>query len=416
MSPIPGSRTVTLCISGATIFFLFGVLLNFQRVIGSLNLSLADLLIFPLLVYLVATNMLRLDKVMLAVTLYLILYLVTASALFVPFQYKVSIDVSSLLIGFVKQAVLFIYLFIGFSLRSTPFEREAIKGVVIGSFVSAVVSILFLISGISTLRALVVDSDRLIGFSNDPNFFATVQCAALGLLLFGQTFAMSTYRKWAILAITVSVLLTASKSGLLFMTAIYITFMGLTFKHRNLKMLFLVVVVLIISFVGILFCRDEITQLIPAFERIIRLFENFGYALNADGSSRSVVWDLAINIISSSPFGIGNSAFWVIAERFGGDNLAHNTYLQLAIEWGLINAVVFVFCLFYMLAYSIFTRRQHDAAIVLLVMLMFSMTLSLNNSRLLWFVIGLMAMDHVQVVLANQRRRLAYGFEGSREC
>ena len=106
----------------------------------------------------------------------------------------------------------------------------------------------------------------------------------------------------------------------------------------------------------------------------------------------------------------------MIAERFGGDNLAHNTYLQLAIEWGLINAVVFVFCLFYMLAYSIFTRRQHDAAIVLLVMLMFSMTLSLNNSRLLWFVIGLMAMDHVQVVLANQRRRLAYGFEGSREC
>lgn len=416
MSSILGSRALTVSISGTAIFFLFGVLLNFQRVIGSLNFSLADLLIFPLLAYLIATKTLRLDKGIFAATLYLMLYIVTASAIFVPFQYQVSVEMSSLLVGTIKQSVLFIYLFIGLSLRSSPYEDQVIKGVVIGSFISAIFSILFLISGIPTLRAFVVDSDRLIGFSNDPNFFATVQCAALGLLLFSKTFALSTYRKWAILAITVSVLLTASKSGLLFMTAIYATFIGLTFKHRNLKLLLVVSVVLFLSLIGITSFKDQITQLIPAFERIVRLFENFGYALNADGSSRSAVWNLAINIISSSPFGIGNSAFWVIADRFGGDNLAHNTYLQLAIEWGLINAVVFVFCLLYVLAYSIFTRRQHDAAIVLLVMLMFSMTLSLNNSRLLWFVVGLMVMDHVQVIFDNRQRRLSYGLQESREC
>lgn len=414
MSLILGSRALTVSISGTSIFFLFGVLLNFQRVIGSLNLSLADLLVFPLLAYLVATMMLRLEKGVLIATLYLMLYIVTASALFVPFQYQASVEINSLLVGTIKQLVLFIYLFIGLSLRSSPYEISVIKGVVIGSFISAVFSILFLLSGIPTIRSLVVDSDRLIGFSNDPNFFATVQCAALGLLLFSQTFAISTYRKWAILAITISVLLSASKSGLLFMMAIYATFIGFTFKHRNLKLLLVVAVVLFLSLLGITSFKDEITEFIPAFERIVRLFENFGYALNADGSSRNAVWDLAINIISSSPFGIGNSAFGVIADRFGADNLAHNTYLQLAIEWGMINAVGFVFCLLYMLAYSFLTCRRHDAAIVLLVMLMFSMTLSLNNSRLLWFVIGLMVMDHVQVIIDNQRRRLSCGMEESR--
>lgn len=405
----PNQRPSPFIFSWTIAFFLFGFLLNFQRVVGNVNFSFADFLIIPLFIYLSKTNTLRLEKTTLMFTLYVMLYLMIISLVVTPLKFQTLPDFSSVIIGIIKQCILFIYFFIGISLEKTPFEDSVIKGMVLGSFSCSILSFIFLLSGIPALKTIIIDSDRLIGFSNDPNFFAAVQCCALSLLLFSKTFITAKYRKLAVLAITLSILLSSSKTALVFMSVIYIFFIALLIRQRNIKPIILLGIIVGIGISTLIFFHQEITELVPGFQRIINLFENSGHSLDADGSSRRAVWDVALNMIFSNPWGFGNCDLMTFTRMFGGNNLAHNTYLQLGVEWGLFNAIFFIIVFIFILIYSIKNKRKQDATIISTILLLFSLTLSLNNSRLLWFIIGIVLIDYIDCTMEKRQRNSLRG-------
>src|SRR5699024_11847161 len=66
-------------------------------------------------------------------------------------------------------------------------------------------------------------------------------------------------------------------------------------------------------------------------------------AVGASGSERGDAWDVALAVIALSPaLGVGVGTYLTVANEVTGiPMLAHNTYLQVSAEWGLILAIVF---------------------------------------------------------------------------
>jgi O-antigen ligase len=139
-----------------------------------------------------------------------------------------------------------------------------------------------------------------------------------------------------------------------------------------------------------------ISDIIPPFRRIAVLFTDFRIAFSEAGSGRDVTWETAMRLIRISPiFGIGIGTYTgITALEWGVRSIAHNTYLQMAAEWGLPLAVLFFAVVVWLLIQS--SREIYNFEIVkisidiILVFLLGSLALSLNNARMFWFTLGLL--------------------------
>src|SRR5699024_6808621 len=133
----------------------------------------------------------------------------------------------------------------------------------------------------------------------------------------------------------------------------------------------------------------------PGFQRITELFTDFDGAISDSGSTRDIAWGNAIKLIQLSPIaGIGIGGYSKITMfLFGSPTIAHNTYLQLAVEWGLILATISIGYLIFLMivtAYDFSEKREliQKVRFMLLAFLIGSFALSLNNARLLWVLVG----------------------------
>ncbi|HDK4418471.1 TPA: O-antigen ligase domain-containing protein, partial [Staphylococcus aureus] len=72
--------------------------------------------------------------------------------------------------------------------------------------------------------------------------------------------------------------------------------------------------------------------------------------------------------------------------------VAHNTYLQIFAEWGILFGVVFAVYLIYLLI-ELFrfndSGKNMTAIIVMLIMLIYFLAVSFNNSRYVAFILGI---------------------------
>lgn len=141
---------------------------------------------------------------------------------------------------------------------------------------------------------------------------------------------------------------------------------------------------------------EPIARFIPSFKRIAVLFSNgLKNAISDGGSSRDATWRVAIELIKNSPFiGIGIGTYTSVSKAiYNFGHLAHNTYLQLAVEWGLPLAILFFSLVSYLLIKVSFgsnIKRKLNLTFrdVLLIFLFGSLAISLNNARIFWFVLG----------------------------
>ncbi len=82
-------------------------------------------------------------------------------------------------------------------------------------------------------------------------------------------------------------------------------------------------------------------------------FEEGFASLNDSGSERSVVWINAISVIKYTlGFGVGLVDYVHIGSQINGILLvAHNTYLQVFAEWGILFGALSYLCFIYCLNY-----------------------------------------------------------------
>ena len=393
---------------------VLGLLLNHSSVIFGLNLSLADPVVAVLVAALVLGRRLWMPVAPLVFFLLLSVQLLAVTLWLVPFWTSVQIPAADSIIDFTKLAVSFLCLVLGVQVVRMGRARLVLRAFAIGSVAVSAIAVIAQVITLPGIDALYYGGYRFQGLTNDPNNFAVMTVAAIAVLWYDRGIRLHLQVIGsAILA--GGVLLSASKTGAITLALLVIwrtmglrTPLGEDSDARSRRLLGAVVALgiamialLVAPGLGIGSSLAELTSQIPALDRISTLLVSFDSAVAGGGSERSAAWLTAIALILLSPlFGIGLGSYLTVAKDVTEvEVLAHNTYLQIMAEWGLPFALVFLFWAARLVVKRPLSVRLRalwaTSSTALLVMLVGSVGLSLNNSRLFWFILGITAATHL---------------------
>lgn len=387
---------------------LLGLALNHSARNFGVNISLADALI--LIVFVAAVLLRPAVRVPIYVMIFFLLLVassITTAFLITPGVFGTDSNPGQILLDLAKLTVSFIYLLSGFGVASLGLERTAVRWFAIGGVVVALIGILNSALGAGILSDLMYYSGiRFKGFMADPNYFAVLSCAAMVYFLRSPEIKLAL-RVGALLLLGASVFLSGSKTGLVTLVAVLMLSL-LSWLVRSarspgrLVLAYTLVAGLALAsslLLGFLFgLLKTLSAELPQLQRIVLLLEDPADAISGGGSTRAETWESAISIIQTSPLtGVGIGSY-VDANKvlFGETALAHNTYLQLAAEWGLPLALgFFAWLAFVLVAATLQERRSSSKDLILMrdmiiVFLIGSASLSLNNARMFWLFLGIL--------------------------
>jgi len=171
---------------------------------------------------------------------------------------------------------------------------------------------------------------------------------------------------------------------------VYLAYRFFTNKKSLVQVtIFIFSVVVLIGYILLEF--KQIVNETPQLSRTMVLFDNFDTAVNSEGSGRTEAWHTAINIIKSTNYlGIGFVNYSDVANYISGARtIAHNTYLQLAVEWGVIPLLISIVIIFRKIIDKI-VSKDWNILFIIGVSLVFSLSISLQNSRLLWCLLAIL--------------------------
>lgn len=368
------------------------------------NNSVADLILLISIIYLLIFKKLLVPRVVLIIFLFVSSLFFINALFIVPIRFEITSSLKSFIFDYMKILVLILYFILGYSIAKLGLSRLLIKYYSYTAFIVSVVGLLISIVNFNPLsQYMYIYGSRLNGFMNDPNYFAILQLSALPYFLFHNKLNV-VFRTLVSICLLISMVLSGSKTGILIACIITIAFLLSVFR-KSIKTIsttkvlkyFVGFIVLIGIYSTLLYFKDVIITLIfsqfPILERTTVLFSSNDFGLSSGGSGRSNAWNTALSIIALSPFlGIGISNYLTIGEKFFDTRvLAHNTYLQLAAEWGLPLAILFIsYIIFLIVRIKKITSLQIYRS-MLIIFLIGSFSISLNNARIFWILLGLIS-------------------------
>ncbi|HDP79096.1 MAG TPA: O-antigen ligase domain-containing protein [Mesotoga infera] len=406
-SAILAGNTIRISFRGVAfscVLFMSALLNHSQKLFG-FNLSLADLLLPISLVSLMILGTLRLRASYLSFFVSLSLVGLLSSAFLIPGITSYTMSLLSVLKGYIKIAVSFLFFSVGYSLNR-EWQGKVIQAYSRTAIGIGLIGVLLSISGSGFLREqFFYGSFRLRGLMSDLNYFSVIQASVLVYCI--RNSKLRTFSKLvASSVLLLSIIASGSKTGLL-TVGIYFAFLLFerivasrqTVLLMTILCIVLILAVLLVPLVSSLFIvvLDSTTRVIPAFARVRFLFTDFSYAISEGGSSRDVAWGNAFYLIRLSPlFGTGFGTYSDVSSLvFGTRVIAHNTFLQMFAEWGIPLALTF-FCYVFLVLVSVSRRMTNPDEVtlitrdIIIVFLVGSIGISLNNARMFWFFLGIL--------------------------
>lgn len=382
---------------------LMGMFLHQTSGILGINASLAD--IFCVMVFFI---LLIQDKLVFPVkhTLFFILLsvvLLINSMFVVPMTISYYPELTSIITNYLKLLMVFIYFIIGYCIARQSMFDYVLKWYSYFGLTVGCLGIIMTLTNIGLFNDVFFLWGRFKGLMNDPNYYAILQVTALAIAI--RRISNNKYKPVIWILVFLSVSISGSKTGMItfIVYLIFYCFESIIRKKKRLHEAILFCIVLAIIFLLtpyfvtlINYTIDKISTFIPIFSRVEVLFNDYMSAISNKESSRDAAWGNAINLIAMSPIlGIGIGTYGGIAEMmFGSKTIAHNTYLQLGVEWGVPLIFLFFAYVFYLLGRTSFSKYEefHETSIiirdVLIVLLIGSFAISLNNARIFWLFLG----------------------------
>ncbi len=223
---------------------------------------------------------------------------------------------------------------------------------------------------------------------------------------FGMTFALyisSLYKKiWLRLLILGTIpafisasFLTGSRMGFV------ILLLGLIFGiYQVSRMQFFEKIIVSFAFIVSI---GSIIKNIPK-ELVLRVFSTWHNAKAGNFNEREVIWQIGFDGFKDQPFiGRGVDSFTRMSNNAHMDLEAHNTYISILVEYGIIGFVLYLSLVFGIL-FSILRLKGVDKyfLIILLVQLLFAqLTTNLQDNTILWSFYALM-ISHCWIMLKKQ--------------
>ncbi|WP_449536937.1 O-antigen ligase family protein [Ferdinandcohnia sp. Marseille-Q9671] len=386
------------------LLFFIAIFLNHSNEMFGVNMSLADLFCFTLFVFLIVKNNLVVPTIPTIFFLLVSIIVLLTSTLFIPYKYMFYPEAIGIMSNYLKLVAIYLYFIIGYNVMCFFDIKSFIKwytffGIFIGGL--GVLLTLFKIRIFSSL--LFYGDFRFRGLLIDPNFYAVIQITTF--VYISRSKEIQNKYKWLVfILILLAVIASGSKTGMitLFCYMIFRTFEYIFLLKKEsvslISQFFLIVLILIIAPYGLSVLQsisNEIASSMPSFARINLLLTNFSDAISENGSGRDTTWQVALQIIQLSPLlGIGIGTYSDIAfQLFKSDSIAHNTYLQVASEWGIPLAFTLFSYIFIMIGKATNLQKPNSETNMILrdiiiILLIGSMAISLNNARGLWLFLG----------------------------
>ncbi|MGG1676772.1 O-antigen ligase family protein [Neobacillus sp. NRS-1170] len=339
--------------------------------------------------------------------LFLSVVTVAAAIFYTPYKFGIPLDLNSTIKEYIKLAAVSMYMLGGYNFIQEKMVRLSLKWYSYAALFTGILGIFIYILGMKFLFRIYNFGifDRYNGFMNDPNYFAIIQISALPYFLRSKNISLKAkIITYAIMML--SIFLSGSKTGFITLIIYSILFgLGEVFKNkmrlRTILFWFSAILFLSILSVAILLIGSNLNLNLDKFvqfQRISLLFTNFDEAINGNGSSRLPIWMAGIHLISLSPlFGVGIGMYPAVSEKIAGiEAVAHNTYIQVYSEWGgLFATILFMYLAAILLKVTIDKKIKNVTNFVLrdilIILLIGSIAISLNNSRMFWFFLGVLA-------------------------
>jgi len=404
-----------------TVFLIImSVFLNQSNIIFGVNISISDIFAGLIILIMIFSKRFIIPLKEFVFFLVLSISVVFTSSVLVPMMFDFSVNHNHIFRDYIKLVVIFIYFLIGFNSCRDHDSEKIIKFFSIGTLIIGIISVLYSFFNLSFYsNTLYFGGVRFRGLMNDPNYFSILQLAGIAYYIRVKELN-STIKAFILLTLTFSIIVSGSKTGfitLLLYGLIYF-FNVLSNKKRSYDKIFrnllivvlgLLVTIMLIQFSDSLI--EPITNKFPITKRIFTVFEDFGSSVSSGGSSRSRVWSMAFELITKSPlFGIGVGTYVDLSRYlYNYGAIAHNTYLQLMVEWGGILTFVFLLYLFKNL-YRVAKRKAYNLNVavssdIIIIFLIGSLAISLNNARFFWIVLGIIISSNRRVLNNKHRPR-----------
>ncbi|WP_125607424.1 O-antigen ligase family protein [Lapidilactobacillus bayanensis] len=381
---------------------LWGIGLATSRVIFGLNLSLTTVFlpILLLVIFLSYGRKIKFDGMDLFLG-FIGVYSLVVSTMLIPILVPgghVDTDVV------VKYLITIIYFFIAQQLPSSAI-KTIFKVFVYFNVIIAVIGIVGALTGASGFLSFMYmpDSERFFGLMNDPNYFSLIQAVSVCIVIaaeikFRHPFVLNVL-------LIISMLLSGSKTAMIVAAALVaIIFIKWAVNHLSTLYRFCLFLLPVICLGILLYITKQLwfpavqdwgnglLDQSPIIQRLMELFEPD--AFNSSGSSRTGAWETGIRIIQAvHGLGLGMTDYLVASQSlFDVPVLSHNTFLQLMAQWGIGLTVIFFVWLAVQMFQSLRLQKlfARTLLLVIVVILIYFVALSLNNSALVWFVFGML--------------------------
>ncbi|KAB2336563.1 hypothetical protein F7731_09320 [Cytobacillus depressus] len=382
------------------LLILLSSFLNQTYIVFGINSSIADTFLIFGLLYHLASNNIQIPKPHLIYFLLLSTSILVIATFYTGYKFSVNINHYSIIKDYTKIIIVFLYFTLGFNVNKNEYIYIALKYF---SYTAVFIGLIGIITNMLNINTgLFYMESRFKGLINDPNYFSVIQVAALPYFFSNSSIK---YKIVPILIIIYSILLSGSKTGFVVLLLYLMVFLLLNEKVVWWKKVFIFIFLPLFLYLysqTILSIMNNIAAIIPVAERLNLFIQdllssNVNNALNDGGSSRGGTWEIALKIISMVPLtGIGVGTYTKVAEDISGIGvLAHNTYLQLFSEWGIIFATIFFIYIFCVIFSPLTTRNSNSlkfiVASIILILLLGSFSISINNARMFWFFLGILA-------------------------
>jgi O-antigen ligase len=316
-----------------------------------------------------------------------------------PLIFNVTINHFDVIKDFIKMFISFLYLLIGYNLMEVNGLYTFIKGYSKTALFIGVAGIVITLLNLDLFRSyLFFPGGRYDGLMADPNYYAILTAAAIPYFAVNDK---TVFAKKVLLITTIflSILVSGSKTGTI-VFLLFISFLLLNkiatdrFTLKNIVFLLIIMLFLPLMLRHYTTLIELLSIRIPIVDRIAIVFNDFNSAISQEGSYRDYAFGTAIEIIKKSPlFGVGIGAYSDVAMSISGSKvIAHNTYLQLFSEWGIVTSgILFLYLIYIVLLIGKHNNKLHVVKIVkfmMIILLLGSLAISLNNSRLFWLIYG----------------------------
>ncbi|GAA4286963.1 hypothetical protein GCM10022262_13220 [Georgenia daeguensis] len=235
---------------------------------------------------------------------------------------------------------------------------------------------------------------RASGTFEDPNAFSVYLLLSLGVVIAAHR--LRTGRPWSVsvVVIVVAVLLSGSRAALAAMALAAVVTVLLTLGTRaGVAFRRLAAVTALLGVLAVLVLPDEWVG--DVLQRATSVFTpDDGAAPDA----RFELWSVAVQQWASSPvLGVGAGQYIPVAQQMLGpqmDTVPHNTYLGFLAQTGTVGLLVFMLVPALVVVRTLRAARAGDAGapyllFSVLCLLVQAFTLSLENARPMWAVLGL---------------------------